>query len=164
MEEGRIRAMAVRWDDIPIAEYSSASKDDGLPTPAMSETSSENELDISECSGTSEGKSGMNVLDCLRTAVKSPKGWVRTYGGVIPPRRLLSYGNPVAELNSPDLSLVVGSHQMEAVPAETPIREIASSLVARHKLGELLDGTVLGIFEGDKMIGVVEAEEVMEKA
>lgn len=170
-DAGRIRELAVRWDEMLPVEPSNQST--GLPTPAMSETSSESDLDLVEWNcppqaadiATEDGDSikGLTVLDCLRLAVKSPKGWLlaRT-GGVIPPKRLQSCENVMANALAPEFGIVVDLHEQLCVPAEMDIEEVARMLSLRKALNEVTDDTVIALIDSGKIVGAVEVGTVLE--
>ncbi|KAA8914271.1 hypothetical protein FN846DRAFT_896992 [Sphaerosporella brunnea] len=131
----RIRALAVRWADIPIADTQGACY------------------------------SSLTVLDCLRMAVKSPKGWLRTADdGVIPPRKLLSCQHLCADVYSPEHGLVVDVNELIKFSAETPVSEVAAALYPRRSLGEIIDETAIVVVEDGKVHGLVEVGDVIERA
>lgn len=212
----RIRALAVCWADIPIADEqgiitgNSATTGQPPPSPVISETSSETEIDLVDwdCSsgadvgvvagnpgnnnsnndsnktannrkrsssssignrgcaarGAPHYPCGLRVLDCLLIAVKSPKGWLRTTdGGLIPPKKLMaaSHHHLYAEVNTPELGLVVDVNDLIKVPAESSMKEVARVLYSRRSLGELTDDTAIVIIENGKAHGVLEVGDVI---
>lgn len=196
----RIRALAVCWADIPIADEqglsigSAGTAGQPPPSPVISETSSESEIDLVDwdCSsgggadlravsgnpGSDDRKRSSNrggaahypsgslrVLDCLLTAVKSAKGWLRTRdGGLIPPRKLMAASHHLyAEVNAPELGLVADVNDLIKVPAESSVNEAARVLYSRRSLGELTDDTVVVITENGKAFGVVEVGDVIRR-
>lgn len=179
----RIRALAVRWADIPIADtqgVNSTPTDMTPPSPVMSETSSESDIDLVEWNCGDGGNtsaerpngskmkacySSLTVLDCLRMAVKSPKGWLRTADdGVIPPRKLLSCQHLCADVYSPEHGLVVDVNELIKFSAETPVSEVAAALYPRRSLGEIIDETAIVVVEDGKVHGLVEVGDVIERA
>ncbi|KAF8535532.1 hypothetical protein BDD12DRAFT_751734 [Trichophaea hybrida] len=108
--------------------------------------------------------STLRVLDCLRMAVSSPKGWLRTTdGGLIPPKKLQGCHNLMAEVYSPNLGLVVDVNELVKIPAETAVKEAASILHTRRLLGEVVDDTVVVVVENGKVYGVLEVGDVIER-
>lgn len=195
----RMRALAVCWADIPIAEQgininNAAITGQPPPSPVISEMSSESEIDLVDwdcSSGTDVGAagtpcnsnnrkhssngsgrgaphypSGLRVLDCLLIAVKSPKGWLRTAdGGLIPPKKLMaaSHHHLYAEVNAPELDLVVDVNDLIKVPAESSVKEVARALCSRRSLGEVTNDTVVVIIENGKAHGVIEVGDVIQR-
>jgi hypothetical protein len=185
----RIRTLAVQWTDIPIAddghEIISPTTEMTPPSPAMSETSSESDIDLgdwssnnvtiaaaaggntnSTCSSSNRKVcyNSLRVLDCLRMAVGSPKGWLRTAdGGLIPPKKLQGCHNLMAEVYSPNLGLVVDVNELVKIPADTAVKEAARILHTRRQLGEVVDDTVVVVVENGKVYGVLEVRDVIEQ-
>jgi hypothetical protein len=175
---GRIRELAVHWTDISTAEVSA---EISLPSPASSETCSESGIDISEwnlCAtlgangnniDTKNGdgvkgncSTSLRVLDCLRLAVQSPKGWMRTPdgSGIIPPKKLSRCQSLTAEICAPHLDLVVDIDRLIKVPADAEINDVAKMLDSRRSRGEVSDEDVVAIIDNGKLYGVFEVGDV----
>jgi hypothetical protein len=182
--DDRIRALAVRWADIPIADtqrIGSTPTDMTPPSPVISESSSSSDGDIdvewscgsagNPAAGKPNGSqmkvcfSSLTVLDCLRMAVKSPKGWLRTAdGGLIPPTKLLGCKDLCANIKSPGCGLVVEPHELIQVPVEAAVGEVAIALYSRRSLGEVTDETAVVLVENGEGYGFVEVGEVIKQA
>lgn len=168
---------------------SSNSSDNGMPSPAMSETSSESDLDvmtstdpdpdqdqwcttppsrpsssISSSAGTTHCDAMVRVSDCLRVAIRSPKGWVMTQEGhVVPPRRLLECSEIAEDLHAPRLRLIVRPHEMVQFPADTPLdaaRRELESLAVKSQL-RITEDTVVATTEHGRIVGVLEAGDLV---
>ncbi|KAF8245320.1 SIS domain-containing protein [Wilcoxina mikolae CBS 423.85] len=178
----RIRALAVRWTDIPIADDGqgiiSPATEMTPPSPAIDWSSSSNDSVVAtaerntniSCSSSNNHNntkvcySSLRVLDCLRMAVGSPKGWLRTTdGGLIPPKKLQGCHNLMAEVYSPNLGLVVDVNELVKIPADTTLKEATSILHTRRLLGEVVDDTVVVVVENGKVYGVLEVGDVIER-
>ncbi|KAI5788478.1 hypothetical protein EDC01DRAFT_617245 [Geopyxis carbonaria] len=162
---GRMRNMVVMWEDIPIIDAMSS----GRSTPAMSESSSDSELDQAEWNSSLLGEQrdtkGLRVVDCLRFAVKSLSGWLQTSnGGLIPPKKLMNTQNVMAEIHDPALGLVMNIHEQLKVPADALVKDIARMLCSKRTRGEIDDETIVVVFDGTKILGVVEVASVVERA
>ena len=164
----RIRSLIVRWDEMLPVEP--ANQSTGLPTPAMSETSSESDLDLVEWNSPPAEVlqnciKNLTVLDCLRLAVKSSKGWLLApNGAVIPPRRLQAFENVMANALEPEFGLLVDLGEDEGLwmKADMETAVVARMLAARKALGEVGDDTVVAIVEGGSVLGAVEVGTVLE--
>ena len=175
------------WADIPIAEAGPTTTD-MLHSPAVSETSSDSgivdddeDADAGSTSASSSSSSSsssilgsnnnssgkvcygnLRVLDCLRLAVTSPRGWLRTAdGGLIPPKKLLACCQLMGEVHGSHLDLVLDINELVKMPAETPVSDAARAL---RSLDELGNDSVIVLVENGKVVGVVEAGDVLERS
>lgn len=158
----RLRSLAVAWSEIPIVEdllKSTTAAGITLPSPAMSETSSESDIELSD---DYDMCIRLRVLDCLRLGVSSPKGWLRTAdGGVIPPKKLLSCMDIMAEVYSTDLGLVCDVNDAVKMGADMGIKEACLELASRRTRGEVADDMAVVVVENGNIWGVVEVGEVI---
>ena len=173
-QTGRIRELVVQYEDmLPVASFSYSIG--GLLTPALSETSSESDLDLNEWNTTTVDQTEMDapmvksltVLDCLRLAVKSPKGWLRTHDNcVVPPRRLQNFDNVMANALSPEFGVIVDLNDRKQLlfSVEDDTAKVARVLSDRKALGEVTDDTVVAVLDCGKIIGAVEVGTVLEHA
>lgn len=166
----RMRTLAVCWEEIPIADAINATDAPGMapPSPAMSEASSESGMvDWDSGSGNSAAEqatnscNGLLVLDCLRMAVRSPQGWLRTSdGGIISPKKLRDCLNIMEYVTHPDLGLVLDPSKQIRVPADSSVKDIAKQLV----MGQVADDTVIVVLDNyGKVHGVMEAGDIIRR-
>jgi hypothetical protein len=183
----RMRELAVPVDEIPVADtrgLATTPAEMMMPSPTVSETSSESDVDFDWSTNSSDACassisnnnnnnnnnnktsrkaccSNLRVLDCLRLAVKSPRGWLRTAdGGIIPPSKLSACHNLMAEVNSPDLGLVLDLNELTTISADYAVEDVARMLCSSRAPERGVYGTVVAVVEGRKITGVVEVGDI----
>jgi hypothetical protein len=161
----RLRSLAVSWSDIPIVEdllKSTVGIGAGitLPSPAMSETSSESDIELSD---DYDMCIRLSVLDCLRLGISSPKGWLRTSdGGLIPPKKLQACMDIMAEVYSSDLGLVLDVNDAVKMGADMGVKEASMDLASRRARGEVGDDTAVALVVNGNILGVVEVGDIIK--
>lgn len=132
-----------------------------LSISSASDADSEEEIDWSPVTSPGSPTAFRSVMECLRLAVRSKDGWLRTmHGGVVPPRRLQSVDAADAGRNvlEGELRLVSGAEEWIRLAGKTKVDEVRRILRAEGRTSGVLAATVDGV-----VVGVCEVEEILEE-
>lgn len=157
--------MATLFKEMSILE------EDLSPSHFISAASSDSGVDGCDWSRSTSPRTvqstSATVLDCLKLAVRSPKGWVRSQDNVvIPPRRLQAVRDPMTNILDEKARLAVGEESWVRIDGETSVEEVKTKIREHRGRGSgafnLPDGTVIAVLSNRVAIGVLEIEDLLK--
>ncbi|RPA76820.1 SIS domain-containing protein [Ascobolus immersus RN42] len=152
------KEMSILEEDLsPLPFISAASSDSGVDGCDWSRSASPRTVQTTQAT----------VLDCLKLAVRSPKGWVRSQDNVvIPPRRLQAVRDPMTNILDDKAKLAVGEEKWVRIDGDNSVEEMKTKIRAARQEGKgeynYPDGTVLAVMANRVTVGVLELEDLLQ--